>query len=193
MGIVCNSSNLNNIDKGTPTNYQLIFPKIPTENSIGVNNPFTMNIFSVVIPSVSIGIQEMYWQGNKTRYDLSPMEFESWLVSFVVDSSALNWALLFRWMSYINNNWNKIAEDHRNYTVDVSMVMTDNYGNNIMELMFVSVFPSSIGEISLSQREGDVQLESTVTFNYDYFYIRDTTTWPAEFSSSSSSTSSSSI
>lgn len=38
--ITCSNSNLNNIDKGTPTNYSLIFPKIPTESSIGANNPF---------------------------------------------------------------------------------------------------------------------------------------------------------
>lgn len=190
--ITCNSSNLNNIDKATPSNYQLVFPKIPTESTITANNPFVMNIFSAVIPSLSIGIQEMFWQGNKSRYDLSPIEFDPWLVSFVVDSRLANWSLLFNWMSYINNNWNKIAEEHSKYAVDVSMIITDNYNNSIMELIFVDIWPSTLGEISFSQREGDVVLESTVNFNYDYFYVRDTTTWSDEFSSSSSSKSSSS-
>jgi hypothetical protein len=116
--IVCNNSNLNNFDKATPTNYQLVFPKIPTESTITANNPFVMNIFSAVIPSISIGINEMFWQGNKVRYDLNPIEFDQWLVNFVVDSRIMNWSLIFKWMSYINNNWNKIAEYHSEYAVE---------------------------------------------------------------------------
>ena len=191
--ITCNSSNLNNIDKATPTNYQLIFPKIPTENNIGANNPFVMNIHSAILPSVSIATEELRWQGNKTKPGLIPMEFDPWLVSFIVDSRLANWKLLFNWMSFINNNNNKIADRHKNYSVDCSLVVTDNYANTVLEVIFVNIWPTILGEVSFSQREGDVQLESTINFNYDYFYIRDTTTWPIEFSSSSSNSSSSSI
>lgn len=173
MTITCNSSNLNNIDKATPTNYQLIFPLIPTEETIGANNPFVMNIFSAVLPSVSIAIEEHRWQGNKTRVGMIPMEFDPWLVSFVVDSELANWKLLFKWMSYINNNWNKIAEKHKNYGVDCSLVVTDNYGRSVLEVILVDIWPSTLGEVSFSQREGDVILESTINFNYDYFYVRE--------------------
>jgi hypothetical protein len=173
--ITCSTSNLTNIDKATPTNYQLIFPLIPTETSIGANNPFVMNIHSAIIPSLSIGIEEMRWQGNKSRYSLNPIEYDPWMVSFVVDSQLENWELLFKWMSFINNNNDKIAEYHKKYSVDATMVITDNYKNSVLELIFVSIWPTMIGEISFSQREGDMILESTVNFNYDYFYIRDTT------------------
>jgi hypothetical protein len=80
------------------------------------------------------------------------------------------------------------------------MVVIDNYGNSVLEVIFVSIWPSMLGEVSFSQREGDVLLESTINFNYDYFYVRDTegTEVAGEeieiisSSSSSSSTSSSS-
>ena len=121
--ITCSQSNLNNIDKSTPTNYQLIFPVIPTETSIGANNPFVMNIHSAILPSVSIATEELRWQGNKTRHGLIPMEFDPWLVSFVVDAQLANWKLLFDWMSYINNNNDKIAEEHGNYSVDCSLII----------------------------------------------------------------------
>jgi len=171
--ITCNQSNLNSIDKSTPTNYRLIFPLIPTETNIGANNPFVMNIHSVIIPSVSITTEDLRWQGNKTRYGLIPMEFDPWLVSFVVDANLSNWKLLFNWMSYINNNNNKIVEEHGNYSVDCSVVVTNNYGNTILEIIFVGIWPSVLGEVSFSQREGDILLESTVNFNYDYFYIKE--------------------
>jgi len=187
--IVCNTSNLNNIDKATPTNFQLVFPLIPTESSIASNNPFVMNIFSAVIPSLNIGVNEISWQGNKVKYDLNPLEFESWMVNFVVDSRLDNWSLLFRWMSYINNNCDKIAEYHKEYSVDASMIITNNYKKPVMEIVFVDIWPTQLAEIGMSQREGDIVLESMVTFEYDYFYVR-STAWTAEFSSSSRSSSS---
>jgi len=174
--LVCNTSNLNSIDKSTPTNYQLVFPLIPTESTIAANNPFVMNIHSAILPSVSISTEEQRWQGNKQKVGMIPMEFDPWLVSFVVDAQLSNWKLLFNWMSYINNNNDKIAELQRNYAVDCSLIVTDNYSNSILEVIFVSIWPSVLGEVSFSQREGDVLLESTINFNYDYFYIRDTTT-----------------
>ncbi len=161
------------MDKATPTNYSLIFPLIPTEDSIGANNPFIMNIFSAIIPSVSMASEELRWQGNKSKNALEPMEFDPWLVSFVVDAQLENWKLLVKWMAYINNNWNKIAEEKRNYGVDASLVVTDNYGNSVLELRFIDIWPSTIGEVSFSQREGDIELESTVNFNYDYFVFQE--------------------
>ena len=190
MTIVCNSSNLNSIDKATPTNYQLIFPLIPTEKTIGANNPFVMNIHSAILPSVSIATEELRWQGNKTRHGVIPMEFDPWLVSFVVDAQLFNWRLLFNWMAAINNNNDKIAETHKKYAVDCSLVVTDNYANSVLEVIFVSVWPSVLGEVSFSQREGDVILESTINFNYDYFYVREI--YKSSSSSSSSNSSSSS-
>lgn len=176
MTIVCSSSNLNNIDKSTPTNYNLVFPLIPTEETIGANNPFVMNIHSAILPSVSISPEELRWQSNKVRSALVPMEFDPWLVSFIVDSKLYNWKLLFKWMSYINNNKDKIAELHKEYSVDCSLVVTDNYSSVVLEVIFVSIWPSLLGEVSFSQREGDIQLESTVNFNYDYFYVKETGT-----------------
>lgn len=190
MTIVCNSSNLNNIDKATPTNYQLVFPLIPTEKTIGANNPFVMNIHSAILPSVSIATEELRWQGNKTRHGMIPMEFDPWLVSFVVDSQLANWKLLFNWMEQINNNNDKIAERHKKYSVDCSLVVTDNYAISVLEVIFVSVWPSVLGEVSFSQREGDVILESTINFNYDYFYVKEI--FKSSSSSSSSNSSSSS-
>jgi len=190
--ITCNSSNLQNMDKATPTNYRLIFPVIPTETSISANNPFIMNIHSAILPSVSIATEELRWQGNKTRHGMTPMEFDPWLVSFVVDSRLENWKLLFKWMAFINNNKDKVEEEHHNYTVDAAMVVTDNFNNIALEIRFVSVWPSTMGEVSFSQREGDIVLESTINFNYDYFEIRETG-WQGQpifgYSSSSSSSS----
>ena len=74
-------------------------------------------------------------------------------------------------MSYINNNKDKIAELHSNYGVDASLVTTTNYRVPVLELRFIDIWPSTLGEVSFSTREGDIQLESTVNFTYDYFEV----------------------
>lgn len=170
--ITCGQSNLTNIDKASPTNFQLIFPLLPTEESISANNPFVLNIFSAVIPSVSMAEEELRWQGNKSKNALIPLEFDSWLVSYIVDSKLENWNLLYKWMKYINDNNQKIAEERDNYSVDANLVVTDNYRNPVLSLAFVDIWPSTLGEVSFSSREGDIQLESTVNFSFDYFIVR---------------------
>lgn len=171
MAITCGSSGFN-LDKLTPTNFQLIFPKLPTESTITANNPLIMNIFSAVIPAVSIAEEELRWQGNKTKHALEAIEFDSWLVSYVVDSEIKNWSLLFKWMAFINDNIVK-HEEHREYAVDASLIVTSNYRVPQLEVSFIDIWPSTLGEVSFSTREGDVQLESTVNFTYDYFTVKE--------------------
>lgn len=171
--IACGASNLTNISKATPTNFSLIFPKIPTESTISANNPFVLNIFGVIIPAVSIAEEELSWQSNKTKHSLIPTVYDPLLINYMVDSNFENWKLLYNWMNYINNNFDKIAEYHNNYSIDATLVIKDNFMSNIMELIFKSIWPSTLGEIQFSYREGDIQIESTINFTYDYFTINE--------------------
>lgn len=171
MAIVCADSGLVNLDKATPTNYQLVFPLIPTESTISAINPLTLNIFSTVLPGISFSEELLSWQSNQTKRAQPPLLYEQWMVNFVVDSKFENWRILTVWMQYINNNKDKIAEYHKEYSVDASLVITDNYRNPVITVTFKSIWPITLGEVSLSQREGDVQIESTANFIYDYFDI----------------------
>jgi hypothetical protein len=173
MGIVCAESGLLNLGKASPSNFQLLFQKIPTEPSINAMNPLILNIFSTVIPGISFAEEELYYQTNKTKRASGPLNYEQWSFGFVIDSEFSNWKIINNWMRYYNNNYNKVAEKHKNYSVDASLVITDNYRKNIMSLRFVDIWPMSLSEVSLSQREGDAQLECTANFNYDYFLIVD--------------------
>lgn len=171
MALVCAESGLVNLDKATPSNYQLLFAKIPTEPSITSANPLILNIFSTVIPGISLAEEELSYQTNKTKHALGPLVYEQWMVSFVVDSLFYNWQTITNWMKFYNDNYEKVAELHKIYSVDASLVITDNYRKNIMALRFVDIWPLSLGEVSLSQREGDTQIECTANFSYDYFLI----------------------
>ena len=86
MPLVCADSGLVNLGKATPSNYELIIPKIPTETTISAINPLILNIFSTVIPSVSIAEEVLSYQAAQTKRAQGPLVYEQMSVSFVVDS-----------------------------------------------------------------------------------------------------------
>jgi len=173
MALVCADSGLVNLGKATPSNYQLLIPKIPTEESIHALSPLILNIFSTVIPGVSISEEVHGYQAAQTKHAQPPMLYEQLSVGFVVDSLFENWKILTNWLKYMNDNSEKMAEEHKNYAVDATLAITDNYRKPLMAIRFVDIWPITIAEVSLSQREGESQLECSATFNYDYFLIEE--------------------
>ena len=173
MPLVCADSGLVNLGKATPSNYELIIPKIPTEDRISDVNPLILNIFSTVVPGVSIAEEVLNYQAAQTKRAQGPLVYEQLTVSFVVDSLFANWKILVDWLKYINDNSEKMAELHKKYSVDATLAITDNYRQPIKAIRFVSIWPITVAEIGLSQREGDTQLECSATLNYDYFLIEE--------------------
>ena len=159
------------INKSNPTNYRLVFPLLPAEITLAANKPLTLNIFGSVIPSLTISELEQEWQGLKQKIAGSSLLFDQWNISFVVDANFSNWQILFNWMSYINDNYEKHMELHKNYSVDASLQIIDNFRQNVLSLNFVSIWPTNLGEVTLSQRDGETLIECMVNFSYDYFKI----------------------
>ena len=161
------------VNKSSPTNFELVFPLIPRAAGFKDNDELTLNIFSTIIPSLTLetGIDD--WMGTKRTKATGKAEWEQWNVNFLVDSEFKNWQLLFKWIMYINNSKDKFSEDYKNYTVDATLRIIDNFSNEIFKVHFISVWITMLGEISLSYREGEQLLECNATFSYDYFKIRD--------------------
>lgn len=167
---LCGDANIS-LNKAAPTNFMLSFPLLPTQTSLSGSIPLVLNIFSAVIPSISLNSEEKMWQNAKVKGVQSPMEFDQWLVNFMVDDYFYSWKCIFDWMSYINNNKDKMMERESNFKVDASLIILNNFKSQIMNITFVGIWPTTLGEVSMNQREGDVALESMVNFNYDYFKV----------------------
>ena len=167
---LCGDNNIS-LNKAAPTNFALSFPLLPTQTSIAGGILLVLNIFSAVIPSISLNVEEKLWQNVKAKGVQSPIEFDQWLVNFVVDDYFQNWKLLYDWMSYITNNIDKMMEQESNFKVDASLILLNNFQEKILNVKFVGIWPTTLGEVSMNQREGDVSLECMVNFNYDYFEV----------------------
>jgi len=159
------------IDKATPTNFELVFPLLPQQLTLGANNELLLNIQGVVMPSMSLAPLEMNWQGTKRQVASTPLEFEQMTVQFIVDSQFKNWILLYKWMTYISNNRDKMLENYSGYAVDSSLSVHDNFQNEILRIAFTGMWPVNLQEVSFSTREAEVTIECSATFVYDYFQL----------------------
>jgi len=160
-----------NLNKSSPSNFELVFPKIPTETTIQASDEFTLNIFGTIIPGLNIDSTEYRWQFAKTIQASGNISFEPWSVNFIVDSQLLNWKLLYKWITYINNNKDSFDGIHKNYVVDATLRIIDNFRNEILRILFVDIWPQTLGEIAFSHREGETVLECMASFAYDRFEL----------------------
>ena len=162
-----------NLDKSSPANFQLVFPKLPTETTLGATDELTLNIFGTIIPGLSLDIIEGTFMGAVIPFDSGRMTFEPWTVEFTVDSEFLNWLVLYRWLTAINNNKDVHGALPSEYLVDAVLRITDNFKNEILRIFFTNVWVNMLGEISFTTREGETNLECTCQFVYDRFEVRE--------------------
>jgi len=160
-----------NLNQASPHSYELIFPRLPVETSMANKNQLVLNIHSTVVPAITLSEQDMPWQGGKAKTFSGEITFEPWFVQFLVDSNFENWNLLFRWMTFINNNKNRYSKNNREYKVDASLKITDNFERTVLTIDFKNCWINQLGEVAMTHKEGDQTLNSTANFSYDRYEI----------------------
>ena len=155
-----------NLNKANTGSYQLIFPKLPFRSTIEDSEVLTLNIHGTVIPSMTLTNTEMHWMGGKYDFAIPPIVFEPWYTNFTVDSNFKNWFILYEWMTTINNNKDHYDRKPDDYWINASLIVTNNFEQHVMTLKIENLFPTMLGEITLSSREGEQNLESSVNFMY---------------------------
>lgn len=161
-----------NLNKATSTNFELYFPVIPTESSLSATTSLTLNIYETVIPSITLDTTDSYWQGGTVHQDIGGITYEPWYVNFTVDSKFENWLAMHKWITFINNNKDRFGRDRKEYTVDAMIRVLDNFRNPILTIDLIGVWINMLGQVSLSYRDGDKNLESNINIMYDRFEVR---------------------
>lgn len=160
------------LDKSSPANFQLVFPKLPSETTLAATEELTLNIFGTIVPGMTLGAIEQRWMGAKYWVDDGNVDFEVWNVDFVVDSEFTNWKTLHKWIITINDNNAKHGDLPSNYAVDATLRVTDNFNNEVLRIHFSNVWPQSLGEMSFTTREGERNMECQASFVYDRYELK---------------------
>lgn len=151
-------------NRSTSTNFQIIFPKLPTSSNLTDSKELTLHIFGAVIPGVSVELIEGNWMGMAAEIG-GPSIFEDWTASFVVDNELYNWHLLYQWLMLICNKKDNPTGDVVDYKIDATLKITDNFNASILKIKFIDVWPKALGSVNLSYREGQSLLESDLTLS----------------------------
>ena len=163
--------NMININKSSPENFELLFPVLPTLDSIKESNSLSMNIYASVLPSISLDTKEHDWMGGKIHMDAGGITYEPWYVNFLIDDDFNNWKILFNWITYINNNKDTYGRARPDYVVDATFNVLNNMREPILTINFKNVWPNMLGEVGMSYREGEMVLSSNTNFMYDRYEI----------------------
>ena len=160
---------IQNLNKAVSSNYELIFPIIPVVDKPKDMDIFTLNIHGTVIPSMTCGTVEPSWQNASFPMSIAPTTFEPWFVNFTVDSNFCNWFILYKWMLFINNPITGLSKSFKDYSVDAILKFINNEDQEVMNIKITGIYPTLLNEVTLSHRDGEINLDCGVNFNYTYF------------------------
>lgn len=161
-----------NLNKNNATNFQLVFPLLPTNILYEKSKEFTLNVYGSVVPSVSLEQQVKEWQGSKSFTDSGELNFGQLMVDFVVDSIFSNWKTLFDWINLIHNNYDSPGYmQEKGLSIDASLLIYSNFRQKVLSLHFENIWPLELGEVVMNKRDGQEDLVSNVVFVYDSYKV----------------------
>ena len=155
-----------NLNKSSGQNFELVFPITPVTKNLRDSEVLTLNIHGTIIPAITLATTEVAWQGGQYPMAMSPITFEPWYVNFVVDSNWTNWLLLYKWITFIDDGNTHYGKEKEDYFVDAHLHIYDNANNKVLGVTIINIYPTSLNEVTLSQRDGQENLECGVNFNY---------------------------
>lgn len=165
------------LSRATATQYRLVLNQIPIPISAGSlhdMDELKLNIFSVVLPSITLDQSQMDWQGKHTYLHHGGVTFDPLNISFVVDSRFANWKILFTWLTSIANNKDRPTRPPDEYVTDAAIILMDNWDQTLFKLVFKNLWIQSLGELSFSIRDGETHIECTAIFYYDRYELDQT-------------------
>ena len=159
----------NIISKSRQSNFSLIFPKLPQQNSLD-DSLLQLNLKSTVLPNVSISTIDTPILGKHNFSESGEIEFEQWRTSFQIDQEWINYNIIFDWMCKgILDGKEKYASLKNTYQIDGELIIYDNWKNVINSFILKRLWPISLGGVDLSYESGEQILNCDITFVYDYF------------------------
>ena len=158
------------MNKASPTHFRLTFPVLPETSSIEEQKHFTIFIIDTVLPSFTINPLAIPWRGSKLFQEGGEVDYDTWNTNFYIDDQWKSYEIIYDWMHNINNGVDVFGREDYAYQVNANLAVLDNYEKPVMDFTFVNVWPSSLGEISLSYQDGENFLSASISFIYDYFY-----------------------
>lgn len=137
---------------------------------VGESQVITALCRSTSIPAVTNSTLPITYRGMEMKIADRP-QFEDWTCTFLCDEAHGLRNTFIKWSSLTYNTQNLRSLPHNEYKQDglsVSQLAAD--GQIATTVTFAGAFPSSVGEIAVTQDGGELS-QFDVTFTYDQFFM----------------------
>lgn len=157
------------LSKARGMNFKLIFPILPETEDIDDSKLYNINIVDTVLPSISITPLELPWQGGQVYQEGGGMEYGEWKTKFQIDQNFNNYILLYDWLTSAYDGISVFGSLTNDYQITANLLVLDNWDNVVVTWEFKKLWPSSLGDVQFSYKNGSEILECDVVFIYDFF------------------------
>ena len=149
-------------------------------NNTVIPDSIKFSVFGAVVPSVEIPPVDIRYAGqtlaasSHTRNVYAPNT-----VSFTVDNRFNNYWTIYSWLNILNhdktgvydvNNITSGRASNFEYRTNISIFALDEYNKRVVEFKYTDAFPTSLGGIEYSYRDGS-EIESAFTYSYSQLLV----------------------
>ena len=137
-------------------------------------NTLQFAVYGTVVPKNSIPSEEVRYAGS-TVYVSSHNKpsYEPISINFTIDNQFNNYWVIHKWLDLLRNEKSGIYEGELTekdkglgqYTTDFIITAKDEFHNDVIQWIYKSAFPISLGEITYSHRDSG-EIETTFEFAF---------------------------
>jgi hypothetical protein len=163
------------VSKATPTNFELVLPRLPSSTTTDLSEDVRLNLINTVIPNLTLPSMECRWMGIEARRDAGHhIDYEKWTINFEVDAEFRNWRALYKWLKYISSSSMDPALDHilpSQHQITANLNITDNFKNPVLVINFYSTWIESLNQVVLGYEKGASRLVGGAILQYAAYDI----------------------
>jgi hypothetical protein len=151
-----------NFNNATVNNFKFLMGKIPEVEYF---------CQSVNIPSITLGeaiqatpILDRPLPGDKLTYGEMSIEF-------IIDEEFRSWEALHNWMVSIGKPVSTNQYDFDGQFTDATLILTTNNSNPLMEIRFIDIYPTSLGDLNFTTQGNADPLIGDASFRFRGYEI----------------------
>lgn len=165
---------------GLPQALRGISSKFERSTNTILPDTLQFSIFGSIAPTIEIPAVNTKYSGQTLSHSSHVRtSYEPNTVNFTVDNRFNNYWVIYTWLSLLNNDETGVYDagertksgPNMDYRTDISIFALDEYNKRIGEFLYTGAFPTSLGGISYSYRDGS-EIESSFTYSYSQLIFR---------------------
>jgi len=172
-----------------PTALKQIASKFERTANTILPDTLQFSVFGTVVPDIAVPALQTRYAGQTLSHTSHSREpYPPINVSFTVDNRYNNYWVIYTWLNMLNNDQTSLYDQKEltipttsivhpgantsyfQYKTTVSIFGLDEYNKRVVEFKYTDAFPSALGGINFSYRDGG-ELESSLTLNYSQLQV----------------------